>query len=79
MTQEFSTADLYLASLLKSKYKLKIKQVLKEGKQIFFVFDSAAGDIDQLLRDFYAGECEINAGEYVKEIKNLKSMTYNCL
>lgn len=75
MNNNFGTADLYLASTLHS-LGFKIDGVKTEGKKLLFLFIDR-NDREEIIRQFYNGDLQVNALKFVDSIRNLKSLTFN--
>ena len=69
---EFSTRDIYLASVIKQA-GIPIVRVEGNGRQGIFVFQ-ASDKIEEIKRKYYNGELEANPDELLY----LKALTFAC-
>ena len=69
--------DLPLAAFLRAKFRLKIINIIREGKRIIFEFDTNNSDIQSALCDYYSNNVEVKVRDFVDELNHLKSLIYN--
>jgi len=72
-----SIGDLYLAVFIKTKYKLKIINLKKQGGRVTFIFNTNGIDGQELIRNYYSGNDSVSANDFVKELKDLKALVHN--
>ena len=80
MPKEYLCSDFYLACYLRAKFQLKVTGVENEGKRKIFVFEVSAGgpDVQEMIKSFYNNEDDmVSANDFVREIKDLKTLMYN--
>ncbi|MCX5782730.1 MAG: DUF5659 domain-containing protein [Elusimicrobia bacterium] len=71
----FETSDLYLAAVLHA-LKFKISEVKTEGRRTVFIFVDDESRRKAIV-EYYNGELEIKARDFIDSVKNLKAMTFN--
>ncbi len=70
-------SDLYLAVFIKTKYRLKIVSMKRDGNRITFVFDLGDSDGEVVVRSFYNGDDMVKANDFVRELKDMKALIHS--
>lgn len=72
-SHELRIKDMYSAAILRSLSYRLIDLDRSEGSYALFVFDDPKSTADQVLREHWDGELQVNSRDFVESIRELKT------
>lgn len=72
-SHELRIKDMYSAAILRSLSYRLIDLDRSEGSYVLFIFDDPESTADQVLRDHWDGELQVNSRDFVESIRELKT------
>ncbi len=76
-TNEFSTKDIYLATVIKQA-SIPIVRVEGNGRHGIFVF-KACPEIEKIISQYFNDQIKVNPRQLFENWKSLKSMAYSAI
>ena len=73
---EFRTPDLYFAAYLQVA-GVPMVNTVREGTRVFFVFDTAICNIEDLRNGWFANTAKVPALTFSNSLKSLKSLIHS--
>ncbi len=70
---ELRIKDMYSAAVLRSLNYPLIDLDRSEGNYVLFVFDDSGSTADEVLRQHWDGELQINSRDFITSIRELKT------
>jgi hypothetical protein len=73
--KDFRTPDLYFAAYLQTA-GVEMTRTDRENNRVYFVFDTAIADINELKTGWFNNTAKVAAQPYANAIKSLKSICH---